>query len=77
MFDLNRCYRLEGVHIKGCECFGYRFSTLEKVLVVVAVLLLGSAIVSQIYIYGNNKGYAQGWSDANCGPGRDCEAGQF
>lgn len=25
---------------------------------------------------GENKGYQQGWSDAGCGIGRACEAGQ-
>lgn len=26
--------------------------------------------------HGRGLGYEQGWSDANCGPGRVCEAGQ-
>lgn len=44
--------------------------------VVIAVLVLSVSYV-QTYKAGQRQGYNAGWSDANCGPGRDCEAGQF
>lgn len=41
----------------------------------VALLILVAGI--QIGIrHGRNLGYAEGWSDANCGKGQNCEAGE-
>lgn len=44
-----------------------------------AVLIAASLIAGGIfktYKLGQEKGYSQGWSDAQCGKGQDCEAGQ-
>ena len=49
----------------------------EKVLIVLGVLGMLTIMGHQAYLAGSHAGYAQGWSDAQCGPGRDCEAGQF
>ena len=42
-------------------------------------LLIGAALLAALQIgihHGRELGYSQGWSDAHCGRGQDCEAGQ-
>lgn len=48
----------------------------EKFLAVMILVLITSTVLAQVYKAGRNKGYAQGWSDANCGPENQCERGQ-
>lgn len=40
-----------------------------------AVFLLFIVGVQIGIAHGRNLGYSQGWSDAHCGPGNSCEAG--
>lgn len=49
---------------------------MKKLLAIVAVLFLFAGATFKAYKVGADKGYTQGWSDANCGTGNDCEAGQ-
>ncbi len=41
----------------------------------IAAVLIGVSI-AYAYHLGSNAGYSQGWSDAHCGSGLACEAGQ-
>jgi len=45
----------------------------------IALILIWLAFLAGVQFgikHGKDLGYAQGWSDAHCGPGLDCEAGQ-
>lgn len=48
---------------------------IERCIVVMLVCLSVSVICAQFYIHGKNVGYGMGWSDAQCGHGNSCEAG--
>jgi hypothetical protein len=48
----------------------------QRVLVGMIVTLVVLCVGAQVYRAGENRGYQQGWSDAGCGVGKDCEAGQ-
>lgn len=48
----------------------------QRVVVVMLVVLVVMVAGAQLYKVGERHGYSAGWSDAQCGPGRECEAGQ-
>jgi hypothetical protein len=49
---------------------------MKKGLIAVIVFWVFIAGVQLGIRHGRDLGYSQGWSDAHCGKGLDCEAGQ-
>ncbi len=43
---------------------------------IAVILVLSMLAVMSAYRTGVNVGYSAGWSDAHCGAGNQCEAGQ-
>lgn len=51
-------------------------SRLERVVAVMIAVCVLSVMLAQMYRHGEHVGYANGWSDANCGVGKSCEGGE-
>lgn len=54
---------------------------MKKKIQIIILLLMGLTAMYKLvydkgYLAGSWDAYADGWSDAHCGNGNDCEAGQ-